>query len=383
MKSRRQWAIVTGIICIASPAWSQSETPTPKSETQPAASEAQPTDETKAGGEAKESAGEKASESKPSDVVVTVNGHAITAGEVSDLFETVFARQTGGQQVPENIKNQYRQKAEPNLIETLIDDYLLTESAKKEGIKVTPDQLRAEMQRDIDAYLLRTGLSKSEFEDRLKRGGHESLAAFIDERVKQPEYERNVLHIRLLEKKYADKLTPTDEEIKGRYDRDKERLYSQPEKVRASHILIKSSAGDDEEKKADAKKRADAVLTKAKETGADFAALAREQSEGPSADSGGDLGFFPRKGVMVEPFAAAAFDLKTGDVSDIVETQFGYHVIRVTDRREAKVVTLEEAKPAIVRELRAEKISKLRGELVAELRSAAQIKYAKDKGEES
>ena len=357
--------IAASIMWACAPARAQDKPDTTKSK--PGAS-------TKPGTDAKTGAqGESANA-----VVATVNNEPITEEEFDELFETVVTRQTRGQPVPDQIRAQFRKQLKPKLVETLIDDHLLTASAQKAGVSVTEDQLRSEMEKDISAYLVRSGITRDEFSQQIKRAKDESIEAFVADRIKQPDYKRNMLHVALLEKKYPDELKVSEDDIKARYKRDAERVYTRPEKVRASHILVTSKPGDPPEKREAALKRAQEILAKAKKPDADFAALAKENSDGPSKSTGGDLGFFPRKGAMVEPFAAAAFKLQPGQLSDIVETQFGFHIIRVTDRKPAVVVTLEDAKPAIARELRAEKIASLRSKLVEELRKSAKIEYPKD-----
>jgi len=104
-----------------------------------------------------------------------------------------------------------------------------------------------------------------------------------------------------------------------------------------------------------------------------FAALASEHSTCPSAPGGGDLGYFPREGPMVEAFAAAAFELEVDGTSGVVETQFGYHVIHCTDRQEARVISLEEASAGIRTRLEREKLNELRARHVEKLRAGAEI----------
>ncbi len=101
-------------------------------------------------------------------------------------------------------------------------------------------------------------------------------------------------------------------------------------------------------------------MAEAKKPCADFVALAAQHSSCPSRMKGGDLGFFHREGAMVEPFAAAAFALKTGEITDIVETRFGYHIIKVTDKKVAVVVPLERALETIREQLKAKKIGELK-----------------------
>lgn len=144
------------------------------------------------------------------------------------------------------------------------------------------------------------------------------------------------------------------------------------EMVRASHILMGTTA-------AKTKKDYAAAFDKIHEikgqldSGADFAELAKKVSQCPSAQKGGDLGFFPRKGGAVpEPFAEAAFKLKVGEISEPVQTQFGFHIIKVTDRKAAKEVKFEEVKQQVEENYMDEEtvklIQKLRDEAKVEIK---------------
>jgi peptidyl-prolyl cis-trans isomerase C len=133
----------------------------------------------------------------------------------------------------------------------------------------------------------------------------------------------------------------SDEEVQKYYEEQKEQ-FKEPEQVQASHILILVAQDATQEDKDVARKKIEEVLVLAKE-GKDFAELAQEYSEGPSKDKGGDLGFFP-KGAMVKPFEEAAFTMNEGDISDVVETQFGYHIIKLTGKKAERNVPFEEVK---------------------------------------
>jgi peptidyl-prolyl cis-trans isomerase C len=140
-------------------------------------------------------------------------------------------------------------------------------------------------------------------------------------------------------------VTITEEDLKKYYAAN-EKKYTDPEQVKARHILIKVAAGAPEEEKKKAKEKAEGLLKRLK-AGEDFSKLAEEFSEDPSSKKkGGDLGFFPR-GRMVKPFEETAFSLKAGQMSGLVETQFGYHIIKMEDRKEAKVKPLEEVREAV------------------------------------
>ncbi len=144
------------------------------------------------------------------------------------------------------------------------------------------------------------------------------------------------------------------EEMKAYYEANASK-YGEPEQRRASHILvaIKSGAGDAD--KAKARERAEQILSQARKAPASFAELAKKNSDDPgSASKGGDLGFFSR-GMMVRPFEDAAFRLKPNQISDLVESDFGFHIIRLTGVKPAKMKGIDEARPEIERELRRQK----------------------------
>src|SRR2546422_1696408 len=131
-----------------------------------------------------------------------------------------------------------------------------------------------------------------------------------------------------------------DDDVAEYYALHKEDKFTEPEQVRARHILIKVAADAGADAKAAARKKTEEVLAKVK-AGADFAALAKESSQDPgSAAKGGDLGLFPR-GRMTPTFEEAAFALQAGGVSDVVETPFGFHVIKVEEHRPGGVKPLE------------------------------------------
>jgi len=173
------------------------------------------------------------------------------------------------------------------------------------------------------------------------------------------------LYAALLTKEILDKVKVTPEEVSKYYDEHKD-SYKSEEEVKASHILV---ATEEEAKKA--KERID--------KGEDFAAVAKAVSTCPSASRGGDLGFFG-KGRMVPEFEKAAYALKEGEVSGPVKTQFGWHIIKMTGRKEAKTKTLDETKAEIEQKLLQEKQQKAYEGLLASLKSAAKISTSDDLG---
>jgi peptidyl-prolyl cis-trans isomerase D len=149
----------------------------------------------------------------------------------------------------------------------------------------------------------------------------------------------------------ADQISVTDADVKSYYDQNAKR-YSVEEQRRASHILIAVKKDAPAADKAAAKAKADALLAQLRKSPGEFAKLAKENSQDPgSAERGGDLDYFG-KGMMVKPFEDAAYKLKQGEISDVVESDFGYHIIQVTGVKPATVQPLEEVKAEIAGEIR-------------------------------
>ena len=147
------------------------------------------------------------------------------------------------------------------------------------------------------------------------------------------------------------KVTLTPDQLEKYYE-ERRAQFEKPEERRASHILITVPAGATPEQKAKAREKAEALIAQAKKSPQAFAELAKKSSEDPgSAAEGGDLGFFPR-GKMVKPFDDAVFGMKVGDIAGPVETQFGFHVIKLADIKAAEGPKLETVKAQVEEELR-------------------------------
>jgi peptidyl-prolyl cis-trans isomerase C len=192
--------------------------------------------------------------------------------------------------------------------------------------------------------------------------------------VNQEELEKRVrrdLTIQdFIKNEFTSKTEVTEKDIKTFYDSKKDQ-FTKPEEVKASHILLKVEAEAGEDKKKEARAKLEDVQKKIKK-GEDFAALAKELSDCPSSSKGGDLGSF-RKGQMVKPFEDAAFGMEAGQMSDIVETRFGYHLIKVTEKKAGGTVSFEEVKPQIEKYLTQEKVQEALDKHVGVLREASTV----------
>jgi peptidyl-prolyl cis-trans isomerase D len=165
-------------------------------------------------------------------------------------------------------------------------------------------------------------------------------------------------------------MTATGPEIESRY-RDNAATYSTPEQIRASHILFKTEGKDE----AAVRKVAESVLAKVKARG-DFAALAKQYTEDEASKAaGGDLDYFGR-GRMVKEFEDAAWALSPGQITDLVKTNFGFHIIKLVDKKAAVTKTLADVRPQIEDQIKTEKAQAEAGRLADEL--ANEIKTASD-----
>ena len=159
-----------------------------------------------------------------------------------------------------------------------------------------------------------------------------------------------------------DRIVVSDADIKAYYDQNLAR-YKTDEQRRASHILIASGKDAPAADKATAKAKAEKILAQLRKSPNEFAKLAKENSQDPgSAERGGDLDFFG-KGMMVKPFEEAAYALKEGDISEIVQSDFGFHIIRLTALKAATTRPLSEVKANITDEIRRQQVGKKYSEM--------------------
>lgn len=279
--------------------------------------------------------------------IATVNGSGIIVGNYEKVLglnkqsiEAYYGNTIWDQEIEEGVK--YKDKFKEMILDQMIYTEAIYEAAKKENLLPTEEEVNKSIEefntsiKDNDAY-----------KKQLKELG-------IDDNFLKYQFERNLASDNYKEKFNKDN-SVTNDEMKKYYDENKDDFYI--DQVEASHILIKTIDDEDkklsDEKKAEAKKKAEEVLAKAK-AGEDFSELAKEYSQDTvSAKNGGDLGFF-KKGEMVKPFEEAAFSMKVGEISDLVESDFGYHIIKVTDK-EDRQKTFDEVKETIRKTLQDEK----------------------------
>jgi peptidyl-prolyl cis-trans isomerase D len=223
--------------------------------------------------------------------------------------------------------------------------------------KLTPLEVRDQFDFDnAEIKIEYVSFSGTDFKDKVETD-EEQLKSYYEENRENYMTEPQVkLHFLAFPYVAENKPAIPDEELESFY-RENFSRFSIPEQRSARHILIKTSEEDTEDILAEKRNKAEQVLELAK-SGEDFTELAKQYSEGPTGPKGGDLGSFTR-GRMVKPFDDAAFSLKEGEISDIVETQFGFHIIKLEKIEPAYTRTLEEVRGEIEAQLLAQKSGEL------------------------
>jgi peptidyl-prolyl cis-trans isomerase C len=291
-------------------------------------------------------------------MAVKVNGNTITEAQVAEE-EGRLTMAMGGRVDPqqmESMKPMIRQQA----VNNLINRELLSEAVRKDGIEVSSEDVDARI-----ADLEKTAGSPEAFRSRIAAMG-------VSEAELRDEIELGLGIEKLMEARSTGASEPSEADAKTFYDENPDR-FQKPEQIKASHILFMVAEGATDADRKAKREEAEKVLAELKQ-GADFAELAREHSDCPSSSEGGDLGTFGR-GTMVAPFEEAAFALSPGQISDIVETRFGYHIIKVEDKTPAGTVPFEEAKDDILQYLTAQNKQDVMSSYIEELRGSAEIEY--------
>ena len=257
-----------------------------------------------------------------------------------------------------NLPPAFMQQIRTQAINTLINREVLLQESEKRGIKADKE----EVQEGIKSIQNRFP-SQEKFQEALKNLNL-TQSDFEQQYMQQSKIQT------LLDQEIISKIKIKEDEAKAYFDANSTQ-FDQKEQVRARHILIKVEQTADENTKADAHKKLVEIQKKII-SGEDFAEMAKQHSQGPSNVKGGDLGYFG-KGQMVKPFEEAAFKLAAGEVSDIVETRFGYHLIKVEDRKAPKKAEYAEKKEQIMAKLKNERVQKEVNTFINKLRQEAKI----------
>lgn len=285
----------------------------------------------------------RAEENRASKVMARVNGKNIMMSDVNFYADEVLKRaRTQGREVTPAIEKAVRKQWTGRLISR---ELIRQEAARK--VTVTNEEIDKGV---VDAKKRGVPLPDNELRELVKN---------------------NLLIAKYAEEHINSKIIVTEEDANKIYTAQKKH-FVQPAQVRARHILLKVAPSDSKQKKDKAREKIKSILREARGGESDFAELAKKYSEGPSAAKGGDLGYFG-KGQMVSSFEKAAFALNAGGISDMVETLFGYHIIKVENKKEGRSVPFEEVKDRIIANLKRSESNKRVQAKIAKLKSRAII----------
>lgn len=283
-------------------------------------------------------------------VVAKVSGEDVKKEEFNkmfNIFKAQYEQQFGTEVWEQEVDGRkFGDVAREKLLDMLIDEKLQLKKAAELGITATDEEINSEVEN-----------AKKYFDT------EEKFNEFLKGQGMDLEYFKQSMKKELTIKKLFDKLTEkvavTDEEVKSYYDTHQNEFLS----VKASHILL------------DTKEEAEKMLARVK-AGENFAELAKQNSKDPSAkENSGNLDYF-RHGEMVEPFEKAAFALKPGEISDIVQTDFGFHIIKVED---SKLDKFEEVKEQLKANMISDRENSEYEKLLEEMRKNAKIeKFTKN-----
>ena len=292
--------------------------------------------------------------------VVTVNGKAMEQAELEKQINRILNSVKG--KIPDDQTDKFKANIQGRIIDNFITRALIEEECDKLKIEVTKkeldDKLNEYMKRlpkgmDLDAALKQAGLERKELDNDIRF---------------------NTQFEKLVSLKTKDQTAPTESEIKKYFDTNSKK-FNIPAQVHARHILIKTDSKDNETIKKEKKDKITELREKLLQD-ADFAELAKENSDCPSGKArGGDLGTFPR-GRMVKAFEDAAFSQKVNEIGPVIETKFGFHIIQVTEIIEAKTKTLEESRNSIIKILNQNQKQQITRDLITKLKENAKIDYA-------
>ena len=270
-------------------------------------------------------------------VAATVNGVEIMQAKVDAFVQPQLeALRAKPEPAPDAFVDQRGRELEAQYVQKLVVEQLLDEEVKKQGVVVTDEEVQERL-----TQLAENQTPKMTVQQFLQKvqASPESISVFNDRLKRQIGWDK------LVESQITGQYEVTEEEALAYFNKYPDN-FSTFELVKASHIVIRPIDDNDPNMKAEARASAEDLLKQLKE-GADFAELAMDNSEDATGVNGGDLGYFKR-GDMEKPFETVAFSLEVGEISDVVETSFGYHIIKVVDHKPKENATFEAVKDKLI-----------------------------------
>jgi parvulin-like peptidyl-prolyl isomerase len=290
-------------------------------------------------------------------IIAVVNGEIITQNEFNAAFEPYLKRID--ETYPGSDKEAIIRQTKAALLQRFIDDLLIEQEAKKAGTSIKEEEVME---------ILRDSLARQNIrmEDFLKKTESEGRSL---ETVKN-EVRGQMMRTRLMRREIKSKVMISDQEIGEYYNRHRDE-YEGKEAVRIKQILLLIPKNADEETKTGIRNEAQQILNRAA-SGEPFDLLAMKYSQGPEAQQGGDIGFI-EKGVIIPEVEKAAFSLPLEQISNVIESSLGFHIIKVIDKRGAGLKKIESVREEIKTKLEDEKLEKKYDEWISAVRKKSFI----------
>ncbi|MBJ6751715.1 MULTISPECIES: peptidylprolyl isomerase [Geomonas] len=290
----------------------------------------------------------------PQAAVEKVNGAPITRAELDRTVKALVGQADPKQLPPDQLK-----KATDAALNQLTAAELLYQAGMKLEIKDLDKQVTTRIVQSKYQYP-----SQAEFDKALQSVG-------MTQKELEEAARKDIVINNLIVQRFAGKTDVSEAEVRKYYEDNKLKQFTQGDRIKVSHILIGVAKGANAEAKQQAKDKALAVLKRVK-GGEAFALVAKKESTSPTKEQGGSLGIIG-KGQSLPPFEKAAFALKAGEISDVVETPLGYHVIKVEQKLPPATERYEDVKNTIAGNIKREKIRGMLAAYVEELRGKAKI----------
>lgn len=301
--------------------------------------------------------------------IAEINGKAVSKKE----FILKFAEEFPNGVMPAQITADMLKGMAYNIVKSYVDKKIILAAAEKNGLKPGKEAIVAELKKQIATIPPQElEILKKELEKQKK-----TIDSYVDEIASSSANQESYVIETYLNKEVVSKISISEAEAKKYYDANINMFKTRPDPadvVRASHILIEARKDAKPEDIAAAEKKAADILAQVKKDPAKFAEIAQKESACPSRNQGGSLGAFS-KGQMVKEFENVAFTLKEGEISGLVKTDFGFHIIRRDPAKKSEIIAFDNVKVNLINQLKNEAVARAVSDLINKLEKENNVKF--------
>lgn len=288
-----------------------------------------------------------------SDIAVSVDGNVLKKAELENSLNEKF--NIIKSKIPADKQKEFKANLRKQLIDVFIARTLLSNEIKRKNIEASNQEVKAAMDQ------IKTSLPPNKKIDDF----------FKENKITQDDIVLAVKIDKFRNMEIGQKAKPSQKDINKFYNDNREKLFVEPESVHVRHVLVAVGKNDNDKVKAEKKEKIE-NLRKQLVSGADFTEIARKNSDCPSKEVGGDLSFV-RRGQMVKEFEKAAFSQEKNAIGPVIQTEFGYHIVQVLDKKPEKKITLDEAKGKIAAYLEQKNKMEAFNEILKKLKDKAKV----------